>query len=143
MDKTTKSRLSAVAIFAVTFAIAFFGTKYFFSGNSADKELGAIAAEMNRSNPVQVDSETRLESVESLGGAKVRYNFTLVNVDKQTTSLDLEELQASIKENAQRILNENAKMEAFRKANVTMQYHYKDKNGKELFDFSIAPAKNN
>lgn len=139
MEKASKSRLSAVLIFAVTFAIAFFGTKYLFSGNSDDAKLKEIAAQINKSCPVVVDSETRLDNTEAFDGAKIQYNYTLLNVTKGDSTVNISDTKKFIEGQSQQNLDTNPQMHAFREMDITMKYHYKDKNGQFLFDFTIKP----
>src|SRR5262245_16288193 len=46
---------------------------------SADDSLAQVAGELNKSLPVQVDAETRLERIEAGPGREVLYRYTLVN----------------------------------------------------------------
>jgi hypothetical protein len=140
MEKSTKSTLSAVAIFVVTFAVAFFGTKMLF-GNSTDKELKKISEQINKSCPINVDSETRLDSVSSFEGAKIQYHYTLVNVTREDTAFHSAEAKKFVLTQSQKSLDNNPQMADFRDKKVKMEYVYKDRNGKELFDFTITPTK--
>ncbi|HLA56811.1 MAG TPA: hypothetical protein VK623_11950 [Flavobacterium sp.] len=136
-QKTSRTRISTIIIFVVTFAIAFFGTKYLFSGNAVDRQLKKTAIEMNKKCPVNVDNETRLDSVASHEGAQIQYNYTLLNHVKEDTTIDYNAAKKYVLNNAQQNLDTNPQMEDFRKHDVAMKYRYNDKNGKFLFDFTI------
>ncbi|GBL36100.1 hypothetical protein EMGBS15_16950 [Filimonas sp.] len=44
-----------------------------------DAELVAAAKELNKSCPMMIDKETRLESAEALPNNEFKYNYTLLN----------------------------------------------------------------
>ena len=140
-NRRSKSTLSAVLIFVVTFAVAFFATKLIFSKDPVDAELKKAAEEMNKNLPVQVDSITRLDKTEAFEGGKIQYNYTLTGIAKGDSTINIEETKKLLVEQSEATLFADPKMESFRKNKVEMKYVYKDKNGQFLFDFTVKPKK--
>jgi hypothetical protein len=137
MEESKKKIISQVAIFAVTFIVAFFGTQYLMKGsNSSDKELIKISDDMNKKCPIMVDNETQLDNSKVFDNT-LQYNYTLVNVVKNDSSFDLIGAKKFIMKNAQDNLDNRPEMKSYREKNVALKYNYKDKNGKNLFDFTV------
>jgi len=140
-----KFPLIPVAIFVVGLVVLF-GVHYLWksepvaSGNvDYNEEFVKIADEMNKSCPVQVDQETRLDNVVVLPMNTVQYNYSLVNMDK--TASDVHSLKATLEPMIVETVKSNPQLEYFRSKRATLNYHYSDKNGKELFLISVSPDK--
>lgn len=141
MEKGKNKSVIQIIIFAVTFVIAFFGTKYVMSGfSSKNVQLEKMAAEMNKDCPKQMDAETRLDSANVFDNT-FQYNFSLVNFSKEDPSVDIESVKNFVETNAQHNLDSNTQMKYFREKDVTVKYNYKDKKGEHVFDFSIKSKK--
>ena len=141
MGESKKKIISQVAIFAVTFIVAFFGTQYLMkSTNSSDKELMKISDDMNKKCPIMVDNETQLDNSKVFDNT-LQYNYTLVNVVRNDSSFDLIGAKKFIMKNAQDNLDNRPEMKSYREKKVALKYNYKDKNGKNLFDFTINTKK--
>lgn len=142
MEQSKKKIISQVAIFIVTFAVAFFGTQYLMSNsNSVDKNLKKQALELNRSCPMMVDKDTRLDKIVALENNTIQYNYSLINVVKSDPKFNVEAVKKYIKSKSQENLNTNPEMKEYREKEVSLNYYYKDKNGKFLLDFIIKPEK--
>jgi hypothetical protein len=141
MEESKNKIISQVAIFAVTFIVAFFGTQYLMkSTNSSDKELMKISDDMNKKCPIMVDNETQLDNSKVFDNT-LQYNYTLVNVVRNDSSFDLIGAKKFIMKNAQDNLDNRPEMKSYREKKVALKYNYKDKNGKNLFDFTINTKK--
>ncbi len=141
MEESKKKIISQVAIFAVTFIVAFFGTQYLMKSiNSSDKELMKISDDMNKKCPIMVDNETQLDNSKVFDNT-LQYNYTLVNVVRNDSSFDLIGAKKFIMKNAQDNLDNRPEMKSYREKKVALKYNYKDKNGKNLFDFTINAKK--
>lgn len=141
MEESKKKIISQVAIFAVTFIVAFFGTQYLMkSFNSSDKELMKISDDMNKKCPIMIDNETQLDNSKVFDNT-LQYNYTLINVVKNDSSFDLVGAKKFIMKNAQDNLDNRPEMKSYREKKVALKYNYKDKNGKKLFDFTINSKK--
>ena len=141
MEESKKKIVSQVIITILTFLVAFFGTRYLMSNfNSADKELKKIAIEINKSTPTMVDKDTRLDNA-SVFENTLQYNYTLLNVTKNDAGIDLDGAKKFITKNAQDNLDNRPEMKSYRENNISLKYNYKDKNGKNLFNFTIKANK--
>ena len=47
-----------------------------------DKQMMKTASEINKSCPIMVDAETRLDNTVALPNKTIQYNYTLVNIEK-------------------------------------------------------------
>ena len=142
MEAGNKKLAIQVVLFVVVFAMAFLGTKYVVSGfNSADGHLKKTAAEMNKECPKLIDAETRLDST-SAGDNIFEYHYSLVNFLKGDPNLDVARVKNGIRQSAQENFDANPELKEFREQKVSLKYSYKDKAGKDLFDFTIKSNNN-
>lgn len=82
-----------------------------------------------------VDSQTKLDNTISLADNILQYNYTLVNLLKD--SINVNELENSIKPNILNTIKTSPDLETFRNNDVTIAYNYKDKNGVHLFKITF------
>ncbi len=137
MQEGNKKLVVQVVIFVVAFAIAFFGTRYVMSNfKSADSELKKEALKLNKDCPKLIDKETRLDSANTFDST-FEYHFSLINFSKGDANLDVDGVKKMIRASAQENFDTNPEMKSFRDKNVSLKYSYKDKTGKDLFDFTI------
>ena len=99
--------------------------------------LDKTANELNKTCPMMVDSETRLDNASVLPGNIFQYNYTIVNYVKD--SLDAGALQASIQPNMLNQIKTNPDLKLFRDNDVTLAYNYVDKNGVFILKLSFGP----
>ncbi len=130
--------------FAVTFAIFYalgqfsgeifggFGKKQTF-----DKVLLESANEINKICPLMVDGETRLDNAIAKPDNVFQYNYTLVNMLKD--SLDVEKLKDYIEPVIINGVKTNPELKNFRENKTTLNYYYRDKAGIYLFMISVTP----
>lgn len=111
--------------------------QFLFAPPSLDKSLMKIASEINKTCPMMVDSETRLDNTTALPNNVFRYNYTFINgtVDE----LDVEALEKAIEPRMINIVKTSPDMKAFRDNNVIMDYYYNDVNGEFITKVSITP----
>lgn len=141
MQENNKKLINQVLLFIGVFAIAFFGTKYVVASfGGAHNHLKQVALELNKRSPQLVDSETRLDSSTASGDTLV-YHFTLVNLTKNDTTVNLAAAKGFITKQAQSNLDTNAQMKDLRAMKVKLKYDYKDKNNQPLFNFTITSKK--
>ena len=105
--------------------------------NTAKNPLQLIANEMNKSCPMMVDEETRLDKVTLPSKTVFQYNYTLINYEK--TEIDTVKIKSSLEQNIIRLTKTNPQMQYQRENNVTMNYIYNDKNGDYLMSIIITP----
>ncbi|WP_066629481.1 hypothetical protein [Labilibacter marinus] len=107
-----------------------------FKTPSFDKAMMKAASELNETCPVMVDKETRLDNAVTLPEKVFQYNYTIVNMHKDSVDLGVfeEYMQGVILNN----VKTNPDLEEFRKNKVTMAYQYSDKHGSYITKIVIA-----
>lgn len=108
-----------------------------FRKSSFDKALMETASEINKSCPIMVDNATRLDNSIALEGNVFQYNYTLVNMMKD--SIDIDELVNYLEPIITNFVKTNPDLQAMRENKVTVNYYYKDKTGVFLFTISVKP----
>lgn len=135
----SKKKLSAIlliviAIVALTVTLVEFN---FSEKSSANYQITELVAKYNKNCPLTIQEGIRLDSVSLPKEKVVRYNLTLVNVEKKTAEIE------TIKENIEQSLISTAKanpgLKIFRDHKFTLVYSYSDKNKIYLFEIMIAP----
>ena len=136
MKSGNKKTISIVI--GVAFAIlAFFAVQQFFKSPTLNKELVKLASDMNRTLPMMVDSETRLDNTTAYPNNTFQYSYTLINYDKE--SIDVIELKRTLEPHIVNQLKSSPQMQWERDNKVTLDYYYKDKNGIHLFTITVKP----
>ena len=133
-------------VFAIAFAIFYGIGKYGYQfisegfGNATyDKAMMKVASKLNKTCPIMVDSETRLDNTVSLPNNIFQYNYTLVNAEKG--SIDVDQVRDFIEPNVINNIKTKPEMKFYKDNEVTMQYHYKDKNGVTLLMITVTSDK--
>jgi hypothetical protein len=134
--KSNTSRIIAVVAGGVFFVVAYVATQNLFKP-SFDKTLVEVASEMNKTCPMMVDQETRLDNTVALPGKVLQYNYTLINYSKDEVSADT--LIKYIKPGIVNTARTSPDMKSFRENSVTMDYNYKDKDGVFILKISVTP----
>jgi len=131
-------------VFAVTtaifYAIGQFGGEKLvglFRKPAFDKALMETASEINKSCPIMIDNATRLDNAIALPDNVFQYNYTLVNMTKD--SININELKGYIEPTIINFVKTNPDMQTIRDNKVTVNYYYKDKVGVYLFTISVKP----
>jgi hypothetical protein len=122
--------------------IAFLVTSFFvqyvlFAPPTLDKALMKAASEINKSCPILIDSETRLDNTITLPSNVFQYNYTLINKEKET--VDIAILKKYLEPMITNTVRTNPDMKFQRDNKVTINYSYKDKDGNFLFTISVTP----
>jgi hypothetical protein len=96
----------------------------FFKQPSFNKEMMQVASELNKTCPIMVDDQTRLDNAVALPGNSFQYNYTLINLTKSEVNIDTikKYLEPSIINN----VRTNPGLKIYRDNKVTMIYYYKD-----------------
>jgi hypothetical protein len=102
-----------------------------------NKVLMESASELNKSCPIMIDNATRLDNAVALSDNVFQYNFTLVNMVKDSVNID--DLKKRIEPNILNNAKTNPEMKTIRDNKTTLNYYYKDKSGVYLFTISIKP----
>jgi hypothetical protein len=143
MELKRKNLLFQITIFSITFIVAFFATQYLMKIMKSDSnELEKVAAEINKSCPVLIDKETRLDKVVLKNDTVFQYHYTLVNIENKDKNFDVEKIKQYVKSQSQENLDLNAAMKYQRENKIELKYVYNDKSNHFLFDFTIRHEKN-
>ncbi|MDB5227187.1 MAG: hypothetical protein JWN78_1380 [Bacteroidota bacterium] len=129
-----------VIIVIIAGAIGFvtmFAIQYFLSHPTYNKVLMQVASELNKSCPIMVDQETRLDNVVALPDKTFQYNYTLINMERQ--NVDINALEGYLKPVILNSIKTNPDMKPFRDQNTTIAYSYKDRKGVFLFKLLFTP----
>ncbi|PXV63542.1 zinc ribbon protein [Dysgonomonas alginatilytica] len=129
--KSINSILGVLVGLAVCFAVQHF----LFKTPSFDKVMMESASEINKSCPIMVDAETRLDNAVALPKNILQYNYTLMNMDAEL--VDTLEMKKVLEPNIVNFVKSSPQMKVFRDNKTTINYHYKDKNGVYLFIVSV------
>lgn len=105
------------------------------------KELKDSAATTNKLGPQILSDGVRLDNVSASDDNTFQYNYTLLEDEKEkVTPEQIEEFKTSARNEALKVIKSSEEMKMFRDHKVTLKYHYSDRNGKPLAEFSIAPS---
>lgn len=119
-------------------AIAYFAVQHFiFKAPSVDKVMMNAASELNKTCPIMIDQETRLDNALAMPNKAFQYNYTLINLDESEVNVDT--LKKYIEPFIVNSIKTNPDMKMFRDNKVTMIYYYCDKDGDFVYKLSITP----
>tara|TARA_R110002049_G_scaffold2511_8_gene18413 strand:+ start:139 stop:573 length:435 start_codon:yes stop_codon:yes gene_type:complete len=133
-DKTqsrTKKIIGLVAGFGAMILIQ----QFFFKSPSFDQAMMEAASELNKSCPIMVDKETRLDNAVALPENTFQYNYTLVNAEK--ASVDIEYLTNYLEPALINNVKTSPDLKVFRDQKTTMAYYYKDMNGEFITKIEV------
>lgn len=127
-----------ILVTVFSFIIGLYAVQYFFFKTpSLDKQLMSAASEINKTCPIMVDENTRLDNTFSTSKSDFQYNYTLINHNKE--DINVAELEGYLKQQLVNNIKTNQNMKFFRDNNIAMGYNYKDKNGSFLLQMLIKP----
>jgi hypothetical protein len=109
------------------------------SGDARSVEyLGRVAAEINRSVPVMIDSETEILPTQA-APAMLIYNYRLVNYS--VTQVNPQRFAAGVKEKVTpTACTRPETRDEFLKKGVTLRYSYFDKDKQHIATIDVTPA---
>ena len=138
-----KKKIIVVSLIVVAFGAAL-GT-YIVNGlmghtspQTFDETLLSVANETNKSLPMMIDKETRLDATMAVAGKRFIYSYTLVNFIKG--EVDTSSLRKSIEPALIDNYKSNPQMKQFRDEVVELHYQYKDKKGESLLEIVVNPS---
>ena len=121
--KSTKTLIGLITGLVIMVLIQ----QLFFKTPNLDKELMKAASELNKTCPIMVDRETQLDNAIALTGKTFQYNYTLINLSKD--SIDVHSFENNMKPFLTKNVKNAPELKIYRDNKVTMAYSYKDKNG--------------
>ena len=95
-----------------------------------DQTLASVSEHLNRSAPLTLDADTRLDRVTSEPGHRLTYHYTLTSV--QSKAFKRAEFQKLIREPLQAKLCASSEMRGFLVRGVTISYNYLGSDGRRL-----------
>lgn len=137
--KNNKKKITSVIIGIIAFAVSYFAVQNVLFSPTLDKQMMEIASQINKTCPIMVDSETRLDNSISLPENVFQYNYTLINLEK--TNVNTEDMRNFLEPVLINSVKTTPQMEIQRDHKMTINYHYKDKNGAFLLLISVTPDK--
>ena len=102
-----------------------------------DETLKELAAELNKSCPTMIDSETELTSVVGMPNNELQYNYILVNYEKE--GFDVQTFETNMRSIISNAIISNPDLKVFRDMKTTLSYQYNDKNGMYILKLSFQP----
>jgi hypothetical protein len=138
-QQTGKKKMTAQKIVGVIVGVTtmILVQQFFFKTPSYNEAMIQAASEINKSCPIMIDQETRLDNAIALPENVFQYNYSLVNMEKATT--DIAQLENYLRPALINTVKTNPDMKINRENKTTMGYYYKDKNGEFLFKILITP----
>jgi hypothetical protein len=138
MLETQKPRPIASLLGLIAGALLVWGATYYINPPpSFDKQLVTMANEINKTCPIVVDEDTRLDNVMALPGKTVQYNLTiLAEVTDEIDTAAFKEIMLPTQLN---MIKTNPGMKTFRDNDVTLVYSYSDNKGNYLLREVITP----
>lgn len=127
--------IGALVGILVMFSIQHFVRKSYIP--DIDDATMQIASEINKSCPLMVDSETRMDNITALPNHIFMYNYTLINYE--LGAFDTTEIKKQLEPLILNFVKTSPQMKQIRELKFTLLYHYKDKNGKYLFQITATP----
>lgn len=140
--KTEKRNQKFIGLAAgiIAFGITYWGIQQlFFKPPSIDKVLMMAASELNKSCPIMVDQDTRLDNAFASPDNAFQYNYTLVNLEKSQIHPDT--VKKYVEPGIINNLKTSPNLRIYRDNKTTIVYNYRDKNGVFVVKFSVTPDK--
>jgi hypothetical protein len=135
-DKKKKNIQTVVGMITGALALVLV-QHFFFKAPTYDQVMMEAASEINKSCPMMVDQDTRLDNAVALPANIFQYNYTLVNLEKAKT--DVSQIENYLTPILINNVKTNPDMKINRDNKTTMGYYYKDRNGEFLFKILVTP----
>src|SRR5690606_22792593 len=139
-ESENKKKIIPTLVGIIAFGLSFFAVQhFFFKKPSFDRVVIEASNEINKTCPLMVDRDTRLDNTIAMPNNELVYNYTLVNIEKQ--DLDIEEFKNFIEPNVVNNMKTHPDMKLYRENRITMTYNYKDKNVVFILKINVSPEK--
>lgn len=135
--KSSKKQVIGIIAGAIVAIVLVFIIKFLLFGGSVEDQMNKASETINKSCPVMVDQETRLDGTEVLPGKVFQYNYTLVNMSAE--EIDGEMVKSQVEPALLNEARNNPVLKYNRDNDITMQYQYRDKSGKTICTITITP----
>jgi hypothetical protein len=135
-DKVQNNRIIPIFVLVIgIFAIILM--KHLFIDSSYDRVLLNKVHEINRSCPVMIDRDTRLDSSCVPRHLTLQYDYTMVNALKD--SIDIINFHTNLEQSILYSVKQNPELKPYLENNVIIVCQYKDKTGTFVTKVSITP----
>lgn len=124
-----------VLIVSLTVALAIKQVFFKTEKKTFDDHLEMISEEINKTCPIVMDKETRLDKTSTVGGNIFQYHYTLTNLEKGR--FDEADLKAYLNESILNSIRESEDLQYFKDRGTTLVYYYSDRYQQELFTLTF------
>jgi flagellar basal body-associated protein FliL len=114
------------------------GQRFYFA-KSFDRALAAYVENVNKKCPSMLDEDTRLDNVFVIPGNALQYNYTMVNMVKD--SVDVDAFSTKMDAVMLNFVKNDDDFDALKKKLVTINYTYHDKYANILTNIKITPER--
>jgi hypothetical protein len=136
--KSNDNKIRNSIIGIVVGGLVYFAVQHFLlKPPSIDKEIMGVASELNKSCPIMIDRETRLDNAVAMPDKVFQYNYTLINLDKSEVIIDT--LKKYVEPGIINNVKTNPDLKFYRDNKITMNYYYRDKDGEFVYKLSVTP----
>ncbi|RWW92336.1 hypothetical protein [Flavobacterium cerinum] len=142
MDSHKKKNIIRYISFAIAFTMTIAVSVMCKGNNAVASEVIKTSEEINKKCPITIDAYTILDNTTVTENPLTLVYLYTVRVNKDSLTVNLDESKKNIMKTTQNAADTDPQMAYIRDNSVLLKYHYKDKNGKYLFDFTITPKKN-
>lgn len=142
MNNLKKKNIVRYISFAIAFLVTIAISVMCTGNNNTRLEIIKTSQEINKKCPMVIDAYTQLDNTTVTENPLTLVYLYTVGMSKDSLTVNLDEAKKDIMRTAQNAANTNPEMAYMRDNAILLKYHYKDKNGKYLFDFTITPKKN-
>lgn len=135
--KDRDKRFFYFLILIISLTVALAVKQIFFKAErkTFDDHLEMISEEINKTCPIVMDKETRLDRTSTRGGNTFQYHYTLTNLEKGR--FDEADLKAYLSESILNSIRESEDLQYFKDRGTTLVYHYSDRYRQELFTLTF------
>ncbi|KAF2509835.1 hypothetical protein [Flavobacterium foetidum] len=133
-----KQNIILFIVIGVAMALAVFFQLYLSeNADEVNTEITQLVAKYNKNCPLTIQDGIRLDSVTLVEEKTVKYNLTLLNVEKQKAEVDV--IREEIRKSLLSTVKTNTGLKVFRDNDYTLIYSYSDQRKVFLFDVKILP----
>lgn len=135
MTKTTK--VIVTALIAVTSALlAYFTVRHFITDENLEESLRETAAQLNQKTPMQLDEETRLDSVAITGKKNLDYYYTLIY---KSTEINKDTVEKYVKPMLIERVKASSEMNDLKNREVIFTYNYYGYDAQPAVSIQVTP----
>lgn len=139
-SRLNMKKITGTIVGIIAFALSYFVVKQiFFKPVTFDKAMMKAASDLNKTCPIMIDKDTRLDNAVALPNNKFQYNYTMVNMDKSELDVDIDTLKNYMEPVIINNARTNPSLKTFRENKVTLAYNYRDKNGVFILEIKVTP----